>query len=76
MYVFEKILTFELAGHDILTDPKEQFQCAAISLANMLHEMQERSARAWRREECLPQSVVTRLSRKRSRLELVTLLDD
>lgn len=34
-----------------------QLRNALISLANMLHEMQERSARAWRREEWMPQSV-------------------
>ncbi|KAJ5728077.1 hypothetical protein N7493_004407 [Penicillium malachiteum] len=37
------------------TDP--QFRNVLISLANMLHEMQERSVRAWRREEWIPQSV-------------------
>ncbi|KAJ5645616.1 hypothetical protein N7507_011627 [Penicillium longicatenatum] len=34
-----------------------EFRNALISLANMLHEMQERSVRAWRREEWMPQSV-------------------
>ncbi|KAJ6021568.1 hypothetical protein N7540_007072 [Penicillium herquei] len=34
-----------------------QFRNVLISLANMLHEMQERSVRAWRREEWIPQSV-------------------
>ncbi|KAJ6127607.1 hypothetical protein N7523_003219 [Penicillium sp. IBT 18751x] len=93
MYVFEKTLAFELgrpsviwdrilsetssAGHDNSTDPKEQFQCAAISLANMLHEMQERSARAWRREEWLPQSVDQAIEEKiQTGGELVTLLDN
>ncbi|KAJ5826200.1 hypothetical protein N7474_003338 [Penicillium riverlandense] len=37
--------------------PEHQFRNVLISLANMLHEMQERSARAWRREESLLQSV-------------------
>ncbi|KAJ5693414.1 hypothetical protein N7462_002837 [Penicillium macrosclerotiorum] len=42
---------------DILDTSECRFWQASISLANMLHEMQERSAKAWRREELLPQSV-------------------
>ncbi|KAJ5137124.1 hypothetical protein N7448_005678 [Penicillium atrosanguineum] len=93
MYVFEKILAFELgrpsviwdrvlsetssASLDVPIEYKNQFQCAAISLANMLHEMQERSARAWRREEWLPQSVDQAIEEKiQTGGELVTLLDD
>lgn len=93
MYVFEKILAFELgrpsviwdrvlsetssATLDVPIEPKEQFKYAAISLANMLHEMQERSARAWRREEWLPQSVDQAIEEKiQTGGELVTLLDD
>ena len=35
----------------------EKFPKALLSLANMFHDMQERSARAWRREEWNPQTV-------------------
>lgn len=51
------------------------FQEASISLANVLHEMQERSARAWRREELLPQSVDEAIEEKlRTGGELALLL--
>jgi hypothetical protein len=93
MYVFEKILAFELgrpsvvcdrvlsetasASLDAQVEPQEQFKYAAVSLANTLHEMQERSARAWRREEWLPQSVDQAIEEKiQTGGELVTLLDN
>lgn len=36
---------------------QETYRVAAVSLANVLHELQERSARTWHREEWLPQTV-------------------
>jgi hypothetical protein len=54
-----------------------QFRKVSISLANVLHEIQERSARAWRREEWLPQSIEEAVEEKlRTGGELTTLLDN
>lgn len=82
MYVFEKILAFELgrpsmvwdrdlsgtlAGSvpiEVQHDSDQQFWQASISLANMLHELQERSAKAWRREAWLPQTVEQAIEEK------------
>ncbi|KAJ6010434.1 hypothetical protein N7451_001846 [Penicillium sp. IBT 35674x] len=54
-----------------------EFRNALISLANTLHEMQERSARAWRREEWMPQSVEQAIEDKlRTGGELQILLSE
>ncbi|KAJ5792102.1 uncharacterized protein N7503_008080 [Penicillium pulvis] len=53
------------------------FRNALISLANTLHEMQERSARAWKREEWMPQSVEQAIEDKlRTGGELQILLSE
>ncbi|KAJ5326204.1 uncharacterized protein N7506_009306 [Penicillium brevicompactum] len=52
-----------------------EFQDALLRLANVLHEMQERSAQAWHREESLPQSVDEAIEEKiRTGGELALLL--
>ncbi|KAJ5953499.1 hypothetical protein N7454_000395 [Penicillium verhagenii] len=58
-------------------DKELQFRNSLISLANMLHEMQELSARAWRREEWIPQSVEQAIEDKlRTGGELQILLSE
>jgi hypothetical protein len=47
----------QLANH-------ETYRLAAVSLANVLHEIQERSARTWHREEWLPQTVEEAIQEK------------
>ncbi|GLI76696.1 hypothetical protein PoHVEF18_004973 [Penicillium ochrochloron] len=82
MYVFEKILAFELGRPSMVWDrdlsgtlatsvqveaqhdSDQMFWQASISLANMLHELQERSAKAWRREAWLPQTVEQAIEEK------------
>lgn len=95
MYVFEKILAFELGRPSMVwdrdlsgtieasvlfegqNDPDQQFWQASISLANMLHELQERSAKAWRREAWLPQTVEQAIEEKlQTGGELLVLLSD
>lgn len=90
MYAFEKILAFEsgrastIWDHDLCRQPtqicisssEEKYKWACISLANTLHEMQDRAAGAWRREEWLPQSVDEAVEEKvRTGGELAMLLD-
>ncbi|KAJ5637877.1 hypothetical protein N7490_007756 [Penicillium lividum] len=54
-----------------------EFRRASIGLANILHEIQERSARAWRREEWLPQSVDEAIEEKlQTGGQLILLLED
>ncbi|KAL4937438.1 hypothetical protein BDV06DRAFT_232594 [Aspergillus oleicola] len=78
MYIFEKILAFESGRGSLIWDrelsslvnltddasPDEKYKWACISLADTLHEMQDRAARAWRREEWLPQSVEEAIEEK------------
>lgn len=82
MYVFEKILSFELGRPSMVWDrdlsgtlaasvlleaqhdSDRQFWQASTSLANMLHDLQERSAKAWRREAWLPQTVEQAIEEK------------
>ena len=54
----------ELRPDELRRDNSHAFKEASIDLANVLHEMQERSARAWRREEWLPQSVEEAIEEK------------
>ncbi|KAL4900242.1 hypothetical protein BDW74DRAFT_182996 [Aspergillus multicolor] len=90
IYVFEKILAFESGRASMIwdrelsqpaqmdddDDPTENYKWACISLANTLHEMQDRAAGAWRREEWLPQSVDEAIEEKiHTGGELATLLD-
>jgi hypothetical protein len=66
----------ELNQSDASKDPEYQFRNISLSLANLLHEMQERSARAWRREEWLPQSAEEAIEEKlKTGGELIALLD-
>lgn len=54
----------------------ERYKWACISLANTLHEMQDRAAGTWRREEWLPQTVDEAVEEKvRTGGELAMLLD-
>ncbi|KAJ5777721.1 hypothetical protein N7520_000967 [Penicillium odoratum] len=93
MYVFEKFLAFESGRPSMIWDrglsgaqtrlmnPEKsgdsEFRRASIGLANILHEIQERSARAWRREEWLPQSVDEAIEEKlQTGGELILLLED
>lgn len=95
LYVFEKILAFELSRPSAIWDrelsgtqvtlvkidmngPSDQkFWQASVSIANVLHAMQERSARSWRREEFLPQSVDEAIAEKiRAGGELIVLLQE
>ncbi|OOQ87647.1 hypothetical protein PEBR_15956 [Penicillium brasilianum] len=95
MYVFEKILSFELGRPSIIWDrdlsgtltasvlleiqhdSDRQFYQASTSLANMLHELQDRSAKAWRREAWLPQTVEQAIEEKlQTGGELLVLLCD
>jgi hypothetical protein len=95
MYVFEKILSFELGRPSIVWDrdlsgtlaasvlletqhdSDQQFWQASTSLANMLHELQDRSAKAWRREAWLPQTVEQAIEEKlQTGGELLVLLCD
>ena len=92
IYVFEKILAFEsgrastvwdrglLQSHIRASeedeDEKGGYKQACTSLANTLHEMQDRAAGTWRREEWLPQSVDEAIEEKvRTGGELAMLLD-
>ncbi|KAL4967594.1 uncharacterized protein BDV14DRAFT_197958 [Aspergillus stella-maris] len=90
MYVFEKIIAFESGRASMIWDrelsslvspsheapPDEKFQWACISLADTLHEMQDRAAGAWRREEWLPQSVDEAIEEKINTAgELAALLE-
>ncbi|KAF3391702.1 hypothetical protein F1880_007527 [Penicillium rolfsii] len=95
MYVFEKILAFELGRPsmvwdrdlsgtlatsvqvEVQYDTNQLFWQASISLANMLHELQERSAKAWRREAWLPQTVEQAIEEKlQTGIDLLTLLSE
>ncbi|KAL4789227.1 fungal-specific transcription factor domain-containing protein [Aspergillus venezuelensis] len=90
MYVFEKVLAFETGRASMIWDrelsslvspadeasSEEKFQWACISLAETLHEMQERAAGAWRREEWLPQTVEEAIEEKINTAgELAVLLE-
>ncbi|KAL4913891.1 hypothetical protein BDW62DRAFT_205152 [Aspergillus aurantiobrunneus] len=90
LYVFEKILAFESGRVSTICDrelsrpvqqedalgPGEGYRWACISLANTLHEMQDRAAGAWRREEWLPQTVDEAIEEKiQTGGELATLLE-
>ncbi|KAL4737838.1 hypothetical protein BDV11DRAFT_171532 [Aspergillus similis] len=91
LYVFEKILAFESGRASIIWDrelsrlvqvaeeeePSKRYKLACISLANMLHELQDRAAGAWRREEWLPQTVDEAIEEKiHTGGELATLLEE
>ncbi|KAF7716332.1 Fungal Zn(2)-Cys(6) binuclear cluster domain-containing protein [Penicillium ucsense] len=95
MYVFEKILAFELGrpsmawdrdlsstlastqSHDAMEDEDQLFWQTSLSLANMLHELQERSARTWRRETWLSQTVEQAIEDKlQTGGELIVLLSE
>ncbi|KAL5047524.1 hypothetical protein BDW71DRAFT_196655 [Aspergillus fruticulosus] len=90
LYVFEKILAFESGRASMIwdrelsrpvqvndEDPGKRYRHACISLANMLHELQDRAAGAWRREEWLPQTVDEAIEEKiHTGGELATLLED
>ncbi|KAL4949754.1 hypothetical protein BDW69DRAFT_202618 [Aspergillus filifer] len=91
IYVFEKILAFESGRASMIWDRDlsslgnpaneasldEKFQWACISLADTLHEMQDRAAGAWRREEWLPQSVEEAIEEKINTAgELAVLLEN
>ncbi|KAJ5766168.1 uncharacterized protein N7511_003784 [Penicillium nucicola] len=66
----------DLNDSDAPTNTTLQFRNVSVSLANVLHEMQERSARAWRREEWLPQSAEEAIEEKlKTGGELLVLLD-
>ncbi|CBF80108.1 hypothetical protein AN7788.2 [Aspergillus nidulans FGSC A4] len=91
LYVFEKILAFESGRASMIWDrellrpvqvaeedePGKRYRQACISLANMLHELQDRAAGAWRREEWLPQTVDEAIKEKvHTGGELATLLEE
>ncbi|KAL3433653.1 hypothetical protein BDV09DRAFT_205202 [Aspergillus tetrazonus] len=91
LYVFEKILAFESGRASMIWDrellrpvqvaeedePGKRYRQACISLANMLHELQDRAAGAWRREEWLPQTVDEAIEEKvHTGGELATLLEE
>ncbi|KAL4981229.1 hypothetical protein BDW66DRAFT_164117 [Aspergillus desertorum] len=58
-------------------NPGKRYKSACISLANMLHEMQDRAAGAWRREEWLPRTVDEAIEEKiHTGGELATPLED
>ncbi|KAL4750551.1 hypothetical protein BDW72DRAFT_193769 [Aspergillus terricola var. indicus] len=91
LYVFEKILAFESGRASMIwdrelsrpvqvaeeEDPGKRYRQACISLANMLHELQDRAAGAWRREEWLPQTVNEAIEEKiHTGGELATLLEE
>lgn len=50
-------VSLALTNSDSPLSIHETYRFAAISLANVLRELQERSARTWHREEWLPQTV-------------------
>ncbi|KAL5333701.1 hypothetical protein BJX70DRAFT_403319 [Aspergillus crustosus] len=55
----------------------QRWTLACVSLANTLHEMQDRASGAWRREEWIPQTVDEAVEEKiLTGGELVTLLED
>lgn len=61
----------------LMQDSDHAFKEASIGLADVLYEIQERSARAWRREEWLPQSVEEAIEEKlRTGGELAMLLEN
>ncbi|KAL4923718.1 fungal specific transcription factor domain-containing protein [Aspergillus undulatus] len=90
LYIFEKILAFESGRASMIwdrelsclvpvndEDPRKRYKHACISLANMVHELQDRAAGAWRREEWLPQTVDEAIEEKiRTGGELAILLED
>ncbi|EPS27292.1 hypothetical protein PDE_02235 [Penicillium oxalicum 114-2] len=95
VYVFEKILAFELGRPSLAwdrdlsgslasappsdppNDENQSFWRASLGLANMLHELQERSARTWRRETWLGQTVERAIEDKlQTGGELIVLLSE
>ncbi|KAL4806054.1 hypothetical protein BDV18DRAFT_160124 [Aspergillus unguis] len=86
MYVFEKILAFESGRTSVVydralssqqLDSPPEWKTACLSMANMLHELQDRAAGTWRREEWLPQTVEEAIEEKiTTGGELATRLDE